>query len=170
MIPSSYFRKFPSFILHHSRFISGLCRRLISGNFRHSYFIISVSFPDYSVVLIPEISVIHISSFPFHFRMFPSSYFRKFPPFIFHHSRFISGLFRRSISGNFRHSYSIISLSFPDDAVVLFPESFRHSYFIISLSFPDGSVVLLSEISVIHISSFPIHFRMIPSSCFRKLP
>ena len=147
MIPSSYFRKFPSFIFHHFRFISGLFRRLISGNFRHSYFIISVSFPGDSGVLFPEISVLHISSFPLHFRMIPSLYFRKFPSFIFHHFHFISGFFRRLISGNFRHSYFILSVSFPDYSVFLFP-----------------------EISVIHISSFPFHFRIIPSSYFRKFP
>ena len=138
IIPSSYFRKFPSFIFHHFRFISGFYRRHISGNFRpsysiisvhfriiplsyfrkfrFSYFIISASFPDYCVVIFP-----------------------KFPSFIFHHFRFISGLLRRLISGNFRHSYFIISASFPDDSVVLFP-----------------------EVSVLHIPSFPFHFRIIP--------
>ena len=141
------FPAFPSFMFHHFRFISGLFRRLISGNFRHSYFIISISFPDDSVVLFPEISVIHISSFPLRFRIIPSSYFRNFPSFIFHHVRFISGLFRRLISGNFRHPYFIISISFPEYSVVLFP-----------------------EISVFHISSFPFQFRMIPWSNFRKFP
>ena len=141
IIPSSYFRKFPSFIFDHFRFISGLFRRHISANFRPSYLIISASFPDYSVVIFPEISVLHISSFPLHFRTIPSSYFRKFPSFIFHHFRLISGLLRRLISGNFRHSYFIISASFPDYSVVLFP-----------------------EVSVLHISSCPFHFRIIPSS------
>ena len=144
IIPSSYFRKFPSFIFHHFRFISGLFRRHISGSFRPSYFIISASFPDYSVVIFPEISAVHISSFPLHFRIIASSYFRKFPSFIFHHFRFISGLLRRLISGNFRHSYFIISASFPDYSVVLFP-----------------------EVSVLHISSFPLHFRIVGSSSVR---
>ena len=118
MIPASYFGTFPYCKFRHFCFISGLFHRLMSGNFRHSYFIISVSFPDYSVVLFPEISVIHISSFPFHFRIIPSSYFRKFPSFIFHHFRFISRRCRRLISGNFRHSYFIISVSFPDYSVL----------------------------------------------------
>ena len=86
-----YLRKVPSFIFHDFRFISGLFRRLMSGNLHPSNFIIYVSFPDDSVVLFPEISVLHISSFRFHFRMIPSSHFRKFPSFIFHHFRFISG-------------------------------------------------------------------------------
>ena len=51
------------------------------------------------VPLCPDISAIHISSFPLHFRTIPSSYFRKFRP-----------------------SYFIISASFPDYSVVLFPE------------------------------------------------
>ena len=142
-----YFRKFPSCISHHFRFNSGLFCRHIFGSFRPSCFIISASFPDYSVVMFPEISVLHISSFPLHFRIIPSSYFRKFPLFIFHHFRFNSGLLRRHISGNFRPSYFISSASFPDYSVVLFP-----------------------EISVTHISSFPLHFRIIQLSCFRKFP
>ena len=117
-IPSSHFRKFASFMFHHFRFISGLFRRHISGNFRSSYFIISASFPDYCVVIFPEISVLHISSFPLHFRIIASSYFRKFPSFIFHHFRFISGLFRCLASGSFRPSYFIISVSFPDYSIL----------------------------------------------------
>ena len=105
-----YFRKFPSCISPHFRFNSGLFRRHIFGSFRPSCFIISVSFPDYSVL--------HISSFPLHFRITPSSYFRKFPLFIFHHFRFISGLFRCLVSGSFRPSYFIISVSFPDYSVL----------------------------------------------------
>ena len=138
---------FLSCISHHFRFNSGLFRRHMFGSFRPSYFIISASFPEYSVVTFPEICVLHVSSFPLHFRIIPSSYFRKFPLFIFHHFRFISGLLRRHISGNFRPSYFIISASFPDYCVVIFP-----------------------EISVLHISSFPLHFRIIPLSCFRKFP
>ena len=141
MIASSYFRKFPSFMFEHFRFISGLFRHLISGNFRHSHFIISVSFPGYAVVLVPEISVIHISSLPFHFGIIPSSYFRKFASFIFHHCRFISGLFRRLISGNFRHSYFIISVSFPDYSVVLVHVSFDLALF--SLETETQQYVLL---------------------------
>ena len=159
------------FPVHHCRMSEAFCFvcSLTSGNFRHAYLIISASFPDYSVVIFPEISALHISSFPLHFRIIPSSYFRKFPSFIFHHFRFISGLFRRHISGNFRSSYFIISASFP---IILssyfrkFPSvifhhfrfisgllrrlisgNFRHSYFIISASFPDYSM-----------------------SCFRKFP
>ena len=118
---------------HYFHFIFGWIRSPISGNCRHSYFIISVSFLDDSVVLFPEIL-----------------------SFIFHYFRFISGLFRRFISGNFRHSYFIISVSFPIYSI--FPKfpSCRFDY------------VLFSEISIIQISSFPIHCRMIPSSYFRK--
>ena len=112
------FQEIPSFIFHHFRFISGLFRRHISGSFRSSYFIISTSFPDYCVVIFPEISVLHISSFPLHFRITSSSYFRKFPSFIFHHVHFISGLFRCLVSGSFRPSYFIISVSFPDYSVL----------------------------------------------------
>ena len=162
MIPSSYFRKFRSFILHNFRFISVLFRRLITGNFRHSYCIISVSFPDYSVI--------HIPSFP-----------RIIPSFVFHHFRFISGVFRRSyfiisasFSGLFRHSYFSISVSFPEYSVFhlfrLISGLFRRSYFIISVSFPDYSVVHISSFphySVVHIPSFPLHFRIIPSSSVR---
>ena len=124
-----YFRKFPSFIFHHFHFISGLFRRLISGNFvihissfplhfrmiplfMFHHFRVTMhvrnvpscfhlasqsiiagcpKFLSFYVPVLPEISVIHISSFPFHFRMIPSSYFRKFPSFIFHPFRFISG-------------------------------------------------------------------------------
>ena len=199
-----FFRISPSFIFHF-RFISGIFRRscfinsgilciceifrLVSISLRHSYLIISVSISDYSVVIFSEVSVLHISSFPLHFRIIPSSYFRKFPSFIFHHFRFISGFFCRHISGNFRPSYFMIPASFPDYSVVIFPEisilhihhfrfisgllrrlisgNFRHSYFIISASFPDHSVVLFPEVSVLHISSFPFHFRIIPSSAVR---
>ena len=145
-----YFRKFPSFIFHHFHFISGLFRRLISGNF-----------------------VIHISSFPLHVRMIPL--------FIFHHFRatmhvrnvpscfhlasqsIIAGCPKFSFfvcsrtSGNFRHSYIIISVSFPDDSGVLLPEipSFIfHPFRFISGWFRRR----ISGISVIHISSFPFQF------------
>ena len=118
------FSKISVLIFHHFRFISGLFRRHISGNFRPSYFIISASFPDYSVVIFPEISVFHISSFPLDFRITPSSYFRKFPSFIFHDFRFISGSFRCLVSGSFRPSYFIISVSFPDYSVVGRPRLF----------------------------------------------
>ena len=179
------FRKFPSFIFHHFRFISGLFRRsyfIISGLLCISeiFRLVSISLPSPSLsdvrsllfcmfpyfrkspsfifhhfrflsglfrVLFPEISVIHISSFPFHFRIIPSSCFLKFPSFISHHFPVISGLFRRLISGLFCHSYFIFSASFPDDTVLLFP-----------------------EISVVHISSSPFHFRIIPSSYFWKFP
>ena len=109
-----HFRNIPSFIFHHFRVIVHLrnvpscfhlasqsiinhCRMseafcfvcsLTSGNFRHAYLIISVSIPDYSVVIFSEVSVLHISSFTLHFRITPSSYFRKFPSFIFHISSF----------------------------------------------------------------------------------
>ena len=141
-----YFRKFPSCISHHFRFNSGLFRRHIFGSFRPSYFIISASFPVFTVVIFPEISVLHIPSFPF-----------------------ISGLFRCHISGNFAFHISSFPLHFRIIVSSYF-RNFRPSYFIISASFPDYSVVLFPEISVIHISSFPLHFRMIPLSCFRKFP
>ena len=126
-----FFRISPSFIFH---------VRFISGIFRRSYFIISgllcicEMFRLVSISL-PSPSLPDVRSFLF--CMFP--YFRKFPSCISHHFRFNSGLFRRHISG-----------------------TFRHSYFIISASFPDYSVVLFLEVSVLHISSFPFHFRIIP--------
>ena len=160
IIPSSDFRKFPAFTFHDFRLISGLFRRLISGNFHHSYFIIPASFPDYSVVLFPKISVIHISSFPFHFRIILSSYFRKFPSFIFHHSRFISGLFRRPpvLAVSVIFDLGLFSLETETQQYVLLGISglFRHSYFIISASF----------YSVLRISLFPLHVRIIPSFVF----
>ena len=179
------FRKFPSFIFHHFRFISGLFRRsyfIISGLFCISeiFRLVSISLPS------PSLSDVRSLLFC----MFP--YFRKSPSFIFHHVRFLSGLFRRVISGNFRHSYFIISVSFPDYSSSCFQKFpsfishhfpvisglfrrlisgfFCHSYFIFSASFPDDTVLLFPEISVVHISSSPFHFRIIPSSYFWKFP
>ena len=174
------------FPVHHCRMSEAFCFvcSLTSGNFRPAYLIISVSIPDYSVVIFSEVSVLHISSFPLRFRIIPWSYFRKFPSFIFHHFRFISGLFRRHISGNFALHISSFPLHFRIIASSYFRKfpsfifhhfrfisgllrrlisaNFRHSYFIISGSFPDYSVVLFPEVSVLQISSFPFHFRIIP--------
>ena len=114
IIPSSYFRNFPSFIFHHFRFISGLFRCLVSGSFRPPYFIISVSFPDYSALAVRVIFDLGLFCLETETQQYVL--LGIIPSFIFHHFRFISGLFRRS--------YSIISVSFPDYSVVLRPRLF----------------------------------------------
>ena len=175
-----YFRIFPPFIFHHFRFISDYSVVIFPEIFRHD-FIIPASFSHYSVVVFPEVSVIRISPCSLHFRIIRRSYFMIFGLLcISEKFRLVSislpscrmsevFCFVCSLtSGYFRHSYFIISASFPDYSVVLFPEipKFRPSYFIISASFPDYSVVLFPEVSVIHISSSPFHFRIIPSFIF----
>ena len=85
------------FIFHQFRMFPTSCsdRSIISGIFRHSYFIIVSSFPDYSVAF---------PSFMFH-------HFRNFPSFIFHHCFIISGLLRR---------FSVFYVpSFPEFSVIL---------------------------------------------------